>query len=597
MIRIWNYNKNRIHSYRGARYLEMYLEDQHTARKGGTASTSVIFRGEIRRAPGGVFESYEDCCECILFTTNPVVLSLIEKYDPLEEGGAEGDGVGQQKTSQPLPSFLQSGQSITSLEPSSNHLQSETSPIRTSTKPSPSPSLLLSPSPSHRGLGEPLEAQTNKASRPAGLDEFGGWDPGNLDRPTTGKRNQTKRPPLVTGSYMASSESLLAPQEAEAEADFRPFLDSSEGPTLRNPSIRTGGGGLSDEDLLSMSFDSLPSHVTQSSRNLSKTVSFRSPTKLPSSSLCADDATQFPFIRPSTALVSRQHEPIRVSAIILSILSNWGDPSRVGLSGVSALDGNFREIPLPVPSLWGGSPAAGGSAKVVTSQSQASLGNLVRGSHLSTDPSTMWALYFDPLDCGIVSLRFELASPILLRGLRIWNYNGQNEDNCAGARHIDLYLEQQKKGAVMYDGVSGAATQVASKLVLRKAPGEDDLEYAQFIHLNGRDPGLEHRTLRSQRNNSTSDLSREFEEDTLASPLTVPQALSSLSGDGSGGDQAAPAPPLSPDAAALLDTATETGTCLVNQQYETPVPSPALPCPPAPLTSLIRHRSTPAARC
>jgi hypothetical protein len=38
--RIWNYNKSRIHSYRGARFVEISLDD------------SFIFRGEIAKAPG-----------------------------------------------------------------------------------------------------------------------------------------------------------------------------------------------------------------------------------------------------------------------------------------------------------------------------------------------------------------------------------------------------------------------------------------------------------------------------------------------------------------------------------------------------------------
>ncbi len=42
MVRVWNYNKSRIHSTRGARDVEMYLD-------GG-----VVFRGEIARAWGGL---------------------------------------------------------------------------------------------------------------------------------------------------------------------------------------------------------------------------------------------------------------------------------------------------------------------------------------------------------------------------------------------------------------------------------------------------------------------------------------------------------------------------------------------------------------
>jgi hypothetical protein len=40
MIRIWNYNGGRIHSYRGARYVEIMLD--------GVA----IFKGDIKKAPG-----------------------------------------------------------------------------------------------------------------------------------------------------------------------------------------------------------------------------------------------------------------------------------------------------------------------------------------------------------------------------------------------------------------------------------------------------------------------------------------------------------------------------------------------------------------
>jgi hypothetical protein len=40
MIRIWNYNKSRIHSYRGARLVTCTLDNK------------IIFKGEISKAPG-----------------------------------------------------------------------------------------------------------------------------------------------------------------------------------------------------------------------------------------------------------------------------------------------------------------------------------------------------------------------------------------------------------------------------------------------------------------------------------------------------------------------------------------------------------------
>lgn len=69
MIRIWNYNTTRIHSYRGARYMEISLDGR------------TIFKGEIRRAPGCATEDVDACNECILFTTSSSILQLIEKYE------------------------------------------------------------------------------------------------------------------------------------------------------------------------------------------------------------------------------------------------------------------------------------------------------------------------------------------------------------------------------------------------------------------------------------------------------------------------------------------------------------------------------------
>jgi hypothetical protein len=57
MIRVWNYNKSRIHSYRGARMITIDLDGK------------LIFKGEIKKAPGNTKDP-EACCEIILFTDN-----------------------------------------------------------------------------------------------------------------------------------------------------------------------------------------------------------------------------------------------------------------------------------------------------------------------------------------------------------------------------------------------------------------------------------------------------------------------------------------------------------------------------------------------
>jgi hypothetical protein len=47
VMRIWNYNKSRIHSFRGAKDIEIHLDGV------------LIFRGEITRASGGVIGGCE----------------------------------------------------------------------------------------------------------------------------------------------------------------------------------------------------------------------------------------------------------------------------------------------------------------------------------------------------------------------------------------------------------------------------------------------------------------------------------------------------------------------------------------------------------
>ncbi|KAJ9593006.1 hypothetical protein L9F63_015325, partial [Diploptera punctata] len=69
MIRIWNYNKSRIHSYRGVRDVDITLDGV------------TIFRGEIARACGGILGGTEAFGDTILFTTDDTILEMISQYD------------------------------------------------------------------------------------------------------------------------------------------------------------------------------------------------------------------------------------------------------------------------------------------------------------------------------------------------------------------------------------------------------------------------------------------------------------------------------------------------------------------------------------
>lgn len=88
MIRIWNYNKSRIHSYRGARYIELLLDERP------------IFKGEIQKAPG-MLQGAEAYAENILFTMDDEVLCAIEAHDALDANITPS--AGEDQTRQPTP--------------------------------------------------------------------------------------------------------------------------------------------------------------------------------------------------------------------------------------------------------------------------------------------------------------------------------------------------------------------------------------------------------------------------------------------------------------------------------------------------------------
>ncbi|NXS32909.1 K0556 protein, partial [Pomatostomus ruficeps] len=77
MIRIWNYNKSRIHSFRGVKDMLMLLDEQ------------CIFKGEIAKASGALSGAPEHFGDTILFTTDDDILEAIYCYDETYDGEME----------------------------------------------------------------------------------------------------------------------------------------------------------------------------------------------------------------------------------------------------------------------------------------------------------------------------------------------------------------------------------------------------------------------------------------------------------------------------------------------------------------------------
>lgn len=78
MIRVWNYNKSRIHSFRGVKEVEMLLDGR------------CIFRGEIAKASGTLSGGLDQFGDTILFTTDDDILEAMSRYDETFLTEAEG---------------------------------------------------------------------------------------------------------------------------------------------------------------------------------------------------------------------------------------------------------------------------------------------------------------------------------------------------------------------------------------------------------------------------------------------------------------------------------------------------------------------------
>ena len=68
MIRMWNYNKSRIHSFRGVKHIKVLLDDR------------LIFIGDIMKA-SGTMENCKDRCEYIMFCDDETIFKAIDERD------------------------------------------------------------------------------------------------------------------------------------------------------------------------------------------------------------------------------------------------------------------------------------------------------------------------------------------------------------------------------------------------------------------------------------------------------------------------------------------------------------------------------------
>ncbi|XP_075420768.1 katanin-interacting protein isoform X1 [Tenrec ecaudatus] len=96
LIRVWNYNKSRIHSFRGVRDVTMLLD------------TQCIFQGEIAKASGTLTGAPEHFGDTILFTTDDDILEAIFCSDETFDADVESLGSLQHEEARGRPSTADS---------------------------------------------------------------------------------------------------------------------------------------------------------------------------------------------------------------------------------------------------------------------------------------------------------------------------------------------------------------------------------------------------------------------------------------------------------------------------------------------------------
>ncbi|CAH1708620.1 katanin-interacting protein-like isoform X1 [Aphis gossypii] len=119
MIRIWNYNKSRIHSYRGAKDLKMYLNSE------------LIFQGEIARASGGIVGCTDAFGDTILYTLDDDILENIAQndtsYSILLEANNTVDSISVEPQQRPLTADTGIIRPLTCAQPIVTNISSDSS--------------------------------------------------------------------------------------------------------------------------------------------------------------------------------------------------------------------------------------------------------------------------------------------------------------------------------------------------------------------------------------------------------------------------------------------------------------------------------------
>lgn len=491
MVRIFNYNRSRIHSYRGVRLLRLRLDDR------------VIFVGEVRKAPGHVHEgaaggdgdtrggtgaglagtALSQCSETILFSVDQHIVAAVEAVDPYADrihGGAV-DGASpyieaasiEKLVRPPTAEAPPPSDAAAAIRPSSMLRRR----IKAAKQPGYQPYHAVAGDDAGEasfdvaGLSKAL-ADSIRPNADVGSAPHASPQPDTPQRP---RQQQAKPNPIAF-----DVDSLLA----EAEEVVAAGASNNAGTAIRRPI---------DPDV-----DLLLREVERSVGTTSKQAPG------PSS---PGKAAPAPTSQPRTAGRIGMRLPLsslpRGRLINIRLLSTWGDPHYAGLTGlrvlvarrVTAQEGiiePFRLLPRHLFA-WPRDINIDGHAG-----DPRTLDKLCDGCDQTTDDTHMWLTVFTPSQSlADVALRgydqtsrsshilqVDLGTDHYIAGIVVWNYNKSREDTARGVRHIAMAIDHRPVTLPVPAQVAGGSGSSGYDVItLRQAPGHDQWDYPQYLDL------------------------------------------------------------------------------------------------------------------
>jgi hypothetical protein len=438
LLRVWNYNKSRIHAARGAKEVEITFDGVR------------IFDGVLDKAPG-TLEAAPLHAEMIVFTRDPAVLDRLTACirDQLSTHSSAGAADGK------------SGLAEHSIP---------ADPTRGSSLSRP-----------HTAYGSPasqVDADANGA--PNYLAAQAARDPFCVParEALAGGGNDTRALKLgeegfgfdADASYESARAGLM-PRDLSHRLALNSTLGGLGAMEGREGEAARSGSLLTD---LTASIDLTLARP--------KTAPRQVPAKLSAGVSAKTAGGPADGVGKPPALTSRVAKEVR-----LVFSATWGDANFVGLTGLELLSPQLTPIPLTADML-SAHPRDINSVPGHSGDNR-TLDKLVDGVNVTVDDNHMWLapLLAEPQQWLLISL----PQPTPLVGFRVWNYNKAFDDSYRGLKWVRVFVdgkllsplpaELAGSGSGSWSGSGSLAP--SDRFLLRKAPGHALFDFGQLVYL------------------------------------------------------------------------------------------------------------------